>query len=135
MKKRILALVCAIGMLVSLTLCVNAVSMETECTRTWCSNKNVTVALGSGSKSISGETVTAETSNTSQRPVTAYAKAGIDMKNGDYYSRFDVAITYISVSATLPSSAPSTFSSGWSSHTCESECWYCLADLADSVDA
>lgn len=132
MKRRILAIICAAGMLASMTLSANAVSLETKCTRTWCSNKNVTVTLGSGSKSVSGETVTASTSNTSSRPVTAYAKAGITMKSGESYSRWDSGTTSASVSATLPSSAPSTFSSGWSDHSCESECWYCLASLSDS---
>lgn len=130
--KRMLAVICAVGMLTSMALSSNAVSLETECTRTWCSNKDVTVTLGSGSKSVSGETVTASTSNTSSRPVSAYAKAGITMENGESYSRWDEGTTSASVSATLPSSAPSAFSYGWSNHSCESECWYCLASLTAS---
>lgn len=135
MKKRVFALLCAVCLLVSMTLSVNAVSIQTKCTKTYCENRNVTVTLGSGGRSLSGTTVTAYTSNTSSRALSAYVKAGMDLQNGDFYANWNMGKEYTSISVTRPSSTTSAIVSTWSNHVCESECWYCLDDLTGSAES
>lgn len=131
--KKLFYLILVIVIFITSLVPVNAASITSSCGRTWCSNRGVTVTLGSGSRSISGNSVTASTSTTHTDAVTAYAKAGITMVNGETYSRWDEAVTSASVTATLPSSAPSPFSYGWSSHRSEAKCYYCQNTLSGSI--
>ncbi len=44
------------------------------------------------------------------------------MMNGETYSRWNDGTSSASVSASLPASAPSPFSYGWSNHSGSAEC-------------
>lgn len=125
MKRRVIAIISCIAMIVVCSLSVYAADVKTYCNGVNCSNyymnnPNVEATIGSASKSISGRTVSASTTTTMSRPNNAYVKAGAVADNGAEYTDWDSAITSISVSVSVPSSA--RLSSGWSNHTCGAEC-------------
>lgn len=121
MKKHICVFLSLILVIMTCVISVGAVNLVTTCNATKCSNFLHDLTIGSGSMSVSGTTVTASTS-TYGNAISAYAQAGITMANNETYSRWNSGTSYISVSASLPASAPSSFSYGWSDHSSEVYC-------------
>ena len=125
MKRRVIAIISCIAMIVVCSLSVYAAEVKTYCNCVNCSNyymnnPDVEVTIGTATKTISGRTVIATTKTTMSRQRDAYVKAGAVADNGAEYTDWDDLITEVTVSVSVPSNL--RLSSGWSNHTCGAEC-------------